>query len=157
VDWTPIRYLNKGFSQATLAGFYRAAAVGLVTPFRDGMNLVAKEYVAAQDPNNPGVLVLSEFAGAAAELGAAVLVNPHDIDGMAQKLAQALMMPFAERMERWTSMMKALKGSSIHLWFADFMEALEETRVRTPAWPAASVETSSRVDPVTIRKAGVSP
>ena len=67
VDWTPIRYLNKGFSQTTLAGFYRAAAVGLVTPFRDGMNLVAKEYVAAQSPDNPGVLVLSEFAGAASE------------------------------------------------------------------------------------------
>ena len=87
VDWTPIRYLNKGFSQTTLAGFYRAAAVGLVTPFHDGMNLVAKEYVAAQNPENPGVLVLSEFAGAARELDAAVLVNPHDIDGMAQKLA----------------------------------------------------------------------
>jgi len=108
------------------------------------MNLVAKEYVAAQDPANPGVLVMSEFAGAAYELGAAVLVKPHDIDGMAQKLAQAIMMPFAERVERWTSMIKSLKRSSIHLWFADFMEALEQTRVHTPDWPAASVEVSSR-------------
>ena len=65
VDWTPIRYLNKGYGQAALAGFYRAAAVGLVTPLHDGMNLVAKEYVAAQNPDDPGVLVLSKFAGAA--------------------------------------------------------------------------------------------
>jgi len=117
----------------------------MVTPFHDGMNLVAKEYVAAQNPENPGVLVLSEFAGAASELEAAVLVNPHDIDGMAQKLAQAIMMPFAERVERWTAMIKALRSSSIHLWFAEFMETLDQTRVHTPDWPAASVEASSRV------------
>jgi trehalose 6-phosphate synthase len=131
VDWTPIRYLNKGFSQATLAGFYRAAAVGLVTPFQDGMNLVAKEYVAAQNPDNPGMLVLSEFAGAARELDAAVLVNPHDIDGMAQKLAAAIAMPLPERIERWSAMMKALRRSSIHVWFADFMEALAQTQNNT--------------------------
>lgn len=83
VDWTPIRYLNKGFSQTVLAGFYRAAQVGVVTPLHDGMNLVAKEYVAAQNPIDPGVLVLSKFAGAANELDTALLVNPHDIDGMA--------------------------------------------------------------------------
>ena len=83
VDWTPIRYLNKSFAQPTLAGFYRTAQVGLVTPLHDGMNLVAKEYVAAQNPFDPGVLVLSEFAGAARELDGAVLVNPHDIDGLA--------------------------------------------------------------------------
>jgi trehalose 6-phosphate synthase len=128
VDWTPIRYLNKGYVQSTLAGFYRAAAVGLVTPFQDGMNLVAKEYVAAQNPENPGVLVLSEFAGAARELDTAVLVNPHDIDGTAQKLASAIAMPLSERTERWTAMMKALRRSSIHVWFSDFMDALGRTR-----------------------------
>ncbi len=90
VDWTPIRYLNKGFSQLTLAGFYRIAHVGLVTPLHDGMNLVAKEYVAAQNPFDPGVLVLSSFAGAAKELDTALLVNPHDIDGMARQIATAL-------------------------------------------------------------------
>ena len=84
VDWTPIRYLNKGFSQTVLAGLYRTAQVGVVTPLHDGMNLVAKEYVAAQNPADPGVLVLSKFAGAANELDAALLVNPHDIDGMAR-------------------------------------------------------------------------
>ena len=85
VDWIPIRYLNKAFAQSTLAGFYRIAHVGLVTPLHDGMNLVAKEYVAAQNPFDPGVLVLSSFAGAAKQLDAALLVNPHDIDGMARK------------------------------------------------------------------------
>ncbi len=84
VDWTPIRYLNKGFSQTVLAGLYRTAQVGVVTPLNDGMNLVAKEYVAAQNPADPGVLVLSKFAGAANELDTALLVNPHDIDGMAR-------------------------------------------------------------------------
>ncbi|MFZ2159097.1 MAG: trehalose-6-phosphate synthase, partial [Bradyrhizobium sp.] len=86
VDWTPIRYLNKGFGQTVLAGLYRTAQVGVVTPLHDGMNLVAKEYVAAQNPADPGVLVLSKFAGAANELDAALLVNPHDIDGMARTI-----------------------------------------------------------------------
>ena len=130
VDWTPIRYLNKG-SARQRSRIYRAAAVGLVTPFHDGMNLVAKEYVAAQNPDNPGVLVLSEFAGAARELDTAVLVNPHDIDGMAQKLAAAIAMPLPERIERWSAMMKALRRSSIHVWFADFMDALAQTRNNT--------------------------
>ena len=94
VDWTPIRYLNKGFSQTVLAGLYRTAQVGVVTPLHDGMNLVAKEYVAAQNPDDPGVLVLSKFAGAANELDTALLVNPHDIDGMARTIAVALSMPF---------------------------------------------------------------
>ena len=100
VDWTPIRYLNKGFSQAVLAGLYRTAQVGVVTPLHDGMNLVAKEYVAAQNPVDPGVLVLSKFAGAANELDAALQVNPHDIDGMAQAIAVALSMPLIERRMR---------------------------------------------------------
>jgi trehalose 6-phosphate synthase len=142
VDWTPIRYLNRGFSQSTLAGFYRAASVGLVTPFHDGMNLVAKEYVAAQNPDNPGMLVLSEFAGAARELDAAVLVNPHDIDGMAQKLAAAIAMPLPERIERWSAMMKALRKSSIHVWFADFMEALAQTRKTADVANAIQQDTS---------------
>src|ERR1700690_279943 len=97
VDWTPIRYLNKGFSQTVLAGLYRTAQVGVVTPLHDGMNLVAKEYVAAQNPADPGVLVLSKFAGAANELDTALLVNPHDIDGMARTIAVALSMPLIER------------------------------------------------------------
>jgi trehalose 6-phosphate synthase len=128
VDWTPIRYLNKGFSQAVLAGLYRTAQVGVVTPLHDGMNLVAKEYVAAQNPVDPGVLVLSKFAGAANELNAALLVNPHDIDGMARTIAVALSMPLTERRMRYEAMMKKLQSQTIQQWFSDFTDALEESR-----------------------------
>jgi len=128
VDWTPIRYLNKGFGQATLAGFYRLARVGLVTPLRDGMNLVSKEYVAAQDPADPGVLVLSQFAGAAKQLDAALLVNPHDIDALARTLQAALVMPLEERKRRWTRLMAAVEGAPLSDWFSNYVAALEETR-----------------------------
>ncbi len=111
MDWTPIRYLNKGFSQTVLAGLYRTAQVGVVTPLHDGMNLVAKEYVAAQNPADPGVLVLSKFAGAANELDTALLVNPHDIDGMARTIAIALSMPLTERRMRWEAMMAKLRAT----------------------------------------------
>ena len=103
-DWVPIRYLNRSFNQATLAGYYRLAEIGLVTPLRDGMNLVAKEYVAAQAAADPGVLILSRFAGAAEELPEAVLVNPLDVDDIADAIETALSMPLAERRERWQSM-----------------------------------------------------
>jgi trehalose 6-phosphate synthase len=128
VDWTPVRYLNKAFSQLTLAGFYRIAGVGLVTPLHDGMNLVAKEYVAAQNPFDPGVLVLSSFAGAAKELDAALQVNPHDIDGMARQIAVALRMSLEERRERLQSMLKKLKAASVQGWFADFLHTLGHVR-----------------------------
>ena len=148
VDWTPIRYLNKSFSQLTLAGFYRAAHVGLVTPLQDGMNLVAKEYVAAQNPFDPGVLVLSEFAGAAKQLDAALLVNPHDIEAMAHQIAAALTMSLDERRERWHAMIAKLKASSVQSWFADFLRALEVAR-RVPSLlpavrPAKVVDLPSR-------------
>src|SRR5579871_3315376 len=129
VDWIPIRYLNKGFAQSTLAGFYRVADVGLVTRLHDGMNLVAKEYVAAQNPFDPGVLVLSSFAGAAKELDAAILVNPHDIDGMAQAIGRAFFMPIEERRARWSAMMAKLKANSVQKWFGDFVAALAESPV----------------------------
>jgi trehalose 6-phosphate synthase len=129
VDWTPIRYLNKGYSQMVLAGLYRTAQVGVVTPLNDGMNLVAKEYVAAQNPADPGVLVLSEFAGAANELDTALLVNPHDIDGMARTIATALSMPLTERRMRWEAMMIKLRAGTIQQWFADFVDALREADV----------------------------
>ena len=156
VDWTPIRYLNKGFSQTVLAGLYRTAQVGVVTPLHDGMNLVAKEYVAAQNPADPGVLVLSKFAGAANELDTALLVNPNDIDGMARTIATALSMPLTERRLRWEAMMEKLHAGTIQQWFADFVEALQETRSDRwksqplspeppPApWPLRSVNSSAR-------------
>jgi trehalose 6-phosphate synthase len=150
VDWTPIRYLNKGFGQAVLAGLYRTAQVGVVTPLHDGMNLVAKEYVAAQNPSDPGVLVLSKFAGAANELDAALLVNPHDIDGMARTIATALSMPLPERRMRYEAMMEKLRRRSIQQWFADFVDALQDSQIEkaesaplaaeaTPPWPLRSV------------------
>ena len=129
VDWTPIRYLNKGYSQTVLAGLYRTAQVGVVTPLHDGMNLVAKEYVAAQNPADPGVLVLSKFAGAANELDAALLVNPHDIDGMARAIATAFSMPLIERRMRWEAMMVKLRAGTIQQWFADFVDALQEADI----------------------------
>jgi trehalose 6-phosphate synthase len=155
VDWTPIRYLNKGYSQTVLAGLYRTAQVGVVTPLHDGMNLVAKEYVAAQNPVDPGVLVLSKFAGAANELDTALLVNPHDIDGMAQTIATALSMPLMERRLRWEAMMAKLRASTIQGWFNDFVEALQDTRndhvateppVDEPpaSWPLRSVNSGIR-------------
>jgi trehalose 6-phosphate synthase len=138
VDWIPIRYLNKGFGQATLAGFYRAARIGLVTPLHDGMNLVAKEYVAAQNPLDPGVLVLSEFAGAAKQLDAALLVNPHDIDGLARAIGASLTMPLAERCERWSAMMARLQSSSLHSWFSDFVALLKVCASRRRAAEVAT-------------------
>jgi trehalose 6-phosphate synthase len=135
VDWTPIRYLNKGFSQTVLAGLYRTAQVGVVTPLHDGMNLVAKEYVAAQNPADPGVLVLSKFAGAANELDAALLVNPHDIDGMARTIATALSMPLNERRMRWDAMMARLRAGTIQNWFSGFVDALQDTRSERCAGP----------------------
>ena len=151
VDWTPIRYLNKGFSQTVLAGLYRTAQVGVVTPLHDGMNLVAKEYVAAQNPADPGVLVLSKFAGAANELDTALLVNPHDIDGMARTIATALSMPLTERRMRWEAMMAKLRSRTIQQWFADFIDALQETRADRPVaepppalYPLRSVNSGTR-------------
>jgi len=129
-SWTPIRYVNRSHSRAALAGIYRAANVALVTPLRDGMNLVAKEYVAAQDPENPGVLVLSQFAGAAAELTGALIVNPHESDAVAAALKRALGMPLSERRERHGPMLQHLLVHNIELWAADYLAALAETRQR---------------------------
>ena len=126
-DWTPVRYLNKGFSRKLLAGFYRRSAVGLITPLRDGMNLVAKEYVAAQSETNPGVLILSRFAGAAEEMNGAIFVNPYDIDGMADSMNLALNMDLSERITRWTQMMDQLEHFDINKWRNDCLKAIEMT------------------------------
>ena len=125
-DWTPIRYLNKNFPHDVLMAFMRNAPVGLVTPLRDGMNLVAKEFVAAQDPEDPGVLILSTLAGAALELPAALLVNPYDRNGMAEALQQALQMPLVERRDRHASMIEALRRNDIGAWHGRFLDSLRE-------------------------------
>lgn len=126
-DWTPLRYVNRNFAHATLTGFYRMARVGLVTPLRDGMNLVAKEFIAAQDPKDPGVLVLSVFAGASYELKQALIVNPHDLDGVADAIAMASNMPLPERLERWHCMLQQLQENDIGIWRARYLQALEAT------------------------------
>ena len=124
VDMVPIRYVNKGHSAAELFGFYRASKIGLVTPLRDGMNLVAKEYVAAQDPEDPGVLILSRFAGAAQQLQDALLVNPHSPDDIARTINTALDMPLAERKARWEKLITCVREENVQRWTADFLRDL---------------------------------
>ncbi len=124
VDWTPIRYVNQGYPRDKLAGIYRAARIGLVTPLRDGMNLVAKEYVAAQDPEDPGVLVLSRFAGAAIQLRDALLINPYSSEEMSDAIKRALAMPLDERKRRWRAMMNSVEQQDISWWRQTFTDRL---------------------------------
>jgi trehalose 6-phosphate synthase len=126
--WTPIRYVNRSYSRSALAGIYRLADAALVTPLRDGMNLVAKEFVAAQDSEDPGVLVLSQFAGAAKELDRALIVNPHETDGVAAALKRALEMPLPERRERHATMLARLLNWDIENWAEGYLSALIESR-----------------------------
>jgi trehalose 6-phosphate synthase len=123
-DWVPIRYLNKGVDRKPLMGFFRNADVGLVTPVRDGMNLVAKEYVAAQDPDDPGMLVLSSLAGAACELTDAIIVNPYDRDDVADGIATAISMSKKERRARHAAMLDILRKNDIRTWRKRFVGAL---------------------------------
>ncbi len=145
-DWTPIRYLNRNYTHTTLMGFLRAAKVGWVTPVRDGMNLVAKEFVAAQDPEDPGVLILSPMAGAAPELSGALQVNPYDKRGMAFALQTALNMPLAERCQRHAQMLAAVREHDIHNWYGRFVHDLTGEIMRRR--PAASQEDAESPDAV---------
>jgi trehalose 6-phosphate synthase len=124
LDWVPIRYVNHGYPRDMLAGVYRAARIGLVTPLRDGMNLVAKEFVAAQDPDDPGVLILSRFAGAAGQLTDALLVNPYSAEEMADAIRTALAMPKAERIDRWRAMFENVQTEDVMWWLKRFTDAL---------------------------------
>jgi len=123
-SWTPLRYINKAHSRTALAGLYRAARAALVTPLRDGMNLVAKEYIAAQNADDPGVLILSRFAGAARECAAALLVNPYDHEGVAITINRALAMPLEERRQRHTAIFKVLLANDLTHWADRFLAAL---------------------------------
>ncbi|HEX2764463.1 MAG TPA: alpha,alpha-trehalose-phosphate synthase (UDP-forming) [Allosphingosinicella sp.] len=128
VDWVPLRYVNQGYDREDLAGFYRAAEIALITPLRDGMNLVAKEYVAAQDPKDPGVLILSRFAGAALQLKDAILVNPYSREEISDAILQALEMPKEERVRRWRAMNESVRGEDVYAWRRAFVGALEGRR-----------------------------
>jgi trehalose 6-phosphate synthase len=129
-DWTPVHYLNRALPRRTLAGLYRASRVGIVTPMRDGMNLVAMEYVAAQDPADPGVLVLSKFAGAAQYLREALLVNPYDGEETAEAMHLAREMRIQERRRRHEALMRRINLHDVGRWRRDFIAALQDA----PAW-----------------------
>ncbi|MBZ6076135.1 alpha,alpha-trehalose-phosphate synthase (UDP-forming) [Microvirga puerhi] len=126
--WVPIHYVTTAYPRSVLANLYRIARVGLVTPMRDGMNLVAKEYVAAQDPEDPGVLVLSKFAGAAQQLTDALIVNPNDKFEVAEAIRDAIHMDRDERKERWRRMMKAIQDYDVSWWAASFLKDLSDYR-----------------------------
>ncbi len=134
-DWTPVRYLNRSFRRSVLAGYLRLARVGLVTPTRDGMNLVAKEFIAAQNPQDPGVLVLSRFAGAAQELRDALIVNPFDVEEVAAAMHQALIMTRERRIARWQASMTVIAGNTIDTWCANFLASLEESAPLASGYP----------------------
>lgn len=131
-DWMPLRLVARAGARSTVAGYMREARVGLVTPLRDGMNLVAKEFIAAQDPQDPGVLILSRFAGAARQLGSALIVNPHDADEVADALDMALNMSLGDRQARWRESWDAIKGTSALAWGRSFVGALLRAATALP-------------------------
>ncbi|HZZ90173.1 MAG TPA: trehalose-6-phosphate synthase [Caulobacteraceae bacterium] len=131
MDHAPVLCVVRNYSRAELAGIYRAAKIGLVTPLRDGMNLVAKEYVAAQDPEDPGVLILSRFAGAAQQMKDALIVNPYSREELADAIGVAIAMPTTERVRRWRALMETVKREDVCAWREDFVLALRQSR-QTP-------------------------
>jgi trehalose 6-phosphate synthase len=124
LDWMPVRYIHRSVARKRLPGLYRAASVALVTPLRDGMNLVAKEFIVAQDPDDPGVLVLSRFAGAAERMRDALLVNPYDTSRTAQTIQRALQMPLDERQRRHQTLLAQIREQDVHWWRERFLAAL---------------------------------
>jgi trehalose 6-phosphate synthase len=124
-DWTPLRYIHRSVPRDTLAALFRGCEVGLVTPLRDGMNLVAKEYIAAQNEEDPGVLILSKFAGAAEELEEALIVNPYNIDDMASAMQVALKMPLRERRQRHSALLSRIRKHDVRYWRKSFLKVLE--------------------------------
>jgi trehalose 6-phosphate synthase len=136
LDWMPVRYMHRTVARARLPGLYRASRVALVTPLRDGMNLVAKEFLTAQDPQDPGVLVLSRFAGAAEQLREALLVNPYDSEGTAAAILLALQMPLEERRSRHQALMQTIRRFDVHWWCDSFLDALAQARAeeKGPNW-----------------------
>jgi trehalose 6-phosphate synthase len=135
LDWMPVRYIHRTVARARLPGLYRAARVALVTPLRDGMNLVAKEFIAAQDPADPGVLVLSRFAGAAEQLKDALLVNPYDTEATAGAIHFALQMPLEERRQRHRGLMEVLRRQDVHWWCDAFLQTLAQTEAEETGTP----------------------
>jgi trehalose 6-phosphate synthase len=130
IDWVPVRYVNTSFRRDELAGIYRASTLGMVTPMRDGMNLVAKEYVAAQDPDDPGVLILSRFAGAALQLKEALIVNPFSREDVSEAIRRGLSMSKAERIDRWQALNENVRRENVFAWRDNFVNALKAACAR---------------------------
>jgi len=126
MNWLPVHYLNRNLEHNELMKLFRSSKVCLVTSLRDGMNLVAKEYIAAQNPEDPGVLVLSELAGASAQLVDAIIINPYDVDSIADAIAQAVDMPLSERKRRHQNMLCIIRQSTIQKWRTSFIDSLTE-------------------------------
>jgi trehalose 6-phosphate synthase len=124
LDWVPIHYIHRTAPRRRLSAIYRSSRMALVTPLRDGMNLVAKEYVASQDAEDPGVLILSRFAGAVEELDDALIVNPYDISGMAEVIRTALEMSLDERRARYRALMAVIERNDLAAWCESFLRAL---------------------------------
>ena len=149
---TPVQYIHRSVSPAELGALYRLADIAFVSPIRDGLNLVAKEYVACRDDGG-GVLVLSEFAGAASELGEALRVNPWNIEGTAAQLDRALDMGFGERNERMTPMYRRVVENDVHRWVDRFMRSLgnpdkpEKEASTTPPMLDSSVLAETLAEP----------
>jgi trehalose 6-phosphate synthase len=135
LDWMPVRYMHRTVARTRLPGLYRASRVALVTPLRDGMNLVAKEFVVSQDPEDPGVLVLSRFAGAAEQLREALLVNPYDIEGTASAIQLALQMPVEERRTRHQALMATIRRQDVHWWCDGFLDTLSKAQAEETGTP----------------------
>ena len=128
-NWVPIHYIHRSIDRDKLASLFRASQVGFVTPLRDGMNLVAKEFIAAQDAEDPGVLVLSKFAGASEHLEEALIVNPYDEDDMAENLQRALTMPLSERRERQQALLGRVREHDAQQWQGCFLDALDQESI----------------------------
>lgn len=145
LDWVPIYYIHRSICRTQLHQIYRSCSVGLVTPLRDGMNLVAKEYVAAQDPVNPGVLILSRFAGAAEQMNDALIVNPYNSDEVALAIRTALEMPLEERRQRHLQLMDVIAGHGSREWANMFLTSLisnaAEQRLLRTSFEASSIST----------------
>ncbi|MBX9758392.1 MAG: trehalose-6-phosphate synthase [Beijerinckiaceae bacterium] len=135
--WVPIHYVSNSYARAVLAGLFRVARVGLITPLRDGMNLVAKEFVAAQDPEDPGVLVLSKFAGAALQLPEALIVNPNDKFEVADAIREALNMGLQERIDRWRPMLETIQRKDVRWWSSAYLQDLTGAREPTKVFSDA--------------------
>jgi trehalose 6-phosphate synthase len=157
LDWVPIQYIHRSTPRKMLVDVFRQSRVGFVTPLRDGMNLVAKEYVAAQNANDPGVLMLSRFAGAAEQLKQALIVNPYDVEEMADAIKVALEMGLEERRERHSALLAGIRAHDVFDWYRSFLHSLESVHRRSPEAMMGSPSDAARKALQEIERARVLP